>query len=152
MLHRYGWSPDTGWGGTIPPEIVVTTLKPDIVIIDKKSKSLEIFELTVPGESRILIAHDLKLGKYNHFETDIQTYKVTVQPFEVGSHTGYISRYNKERLGRLHKFCKREIKFKNFKNNISAIAILGSYYIFNNRNVETWHNPSHFIHSPITSM
>ena len=71
----------------------------------------------------------------------LQIYKVSVHPFEVGSHTRNITRENKERITRLHKLCKREVKFKTFKNNISAIAILGSYYIFNNRNVETWHAP-----------
>ena len=142
----------TQGGGTIPPEILITTHKPDIVIIDKKTKSMEIFELTVPGESRILAAHDLKQRKYYNFETDIQTYKVSVHPFEVGSHTGYITRENKERITRLHKLCKREVKFKTFKNNISAIAILGSYYIFNNRNIETWHTPSDYIYSPMTNM
>ena len=142
----------TQGGGTIPPEITVTTLKPDIVIIDKKAKSLEIFELTVPGESRISIAHNIKLRKYQHFESDIHTYKVSVLPFEIGSNTGYISRENKASVARLHKFCKRDIKLKNFKNNISSIAILGSYYIFNNRNVETWLTPSDYIYSPMTNM
>ena len=103
-----------------------------------KTKNIEIFELTVPGESRIATAYNLKLEKYQHFATDINTHKVTVQPFEIGSNTGYISRDNRERLTRLHKFCKKEIKFKEFKNNISSIAVLGSYFIFNNRNIETW--------------
>ena len=47
----------------------------------------------------------------------LQIYKVSVHPFEVGSHTGNITRENKERIARLHKLCKREVKFKNFKNN-----------------------------------
>ena len=50
-------------GGTIPPEVAVTTLKPDIVIIDKRRKNIHIFELTVPGEKRINTAHKLKLEK-----------------------------------------------------------------------------------------
>ena len=108
--------------------------------------------LTVPGELRISTAHRLKLEKYQHFVTNINTHKVTVQPFEIGSNTGYISRDNKERLTRLHKFCKKEIKFKQFKNNISSIAVLGSYFIFNNRNIETWHTPSEFIYAPMTNM
>ena len=122
------------------------------MIIDRKTKSLEIFELTVPGESRISIAHSIKLGRYQHLETDIQSFKVSILPFEIGSNTGYISKDNKQRLSRLHKYCKRDIKLKNFKNNISAIAILGSYFIFNNRNVETWHTPSDYIYSPMTNM
>ena len=139
-------------GGTIPPEILVTTLKPDIVIVDRKSNNLEIFELTVPSESRISIAHNLKLEKYQHFSSDITRYKVSVNPFEVGSHTGYISRDNKQVLARLHKFCKGDIKFKCFRNNVSAIAVLGSYFVFNSRNIETWHTPSEFIYAPMINM
>ena len=143
LLYRHSWSP-----GTIPPDVLVTTLKPDLVIIDKKQKSIYIFELTVPGEMRIITAHKLKLEKYQHFQTDINTLKVSVHPFEIGSHTGYISRENKETLSSLHKFCKKDIKLKDFKNNISAITILGSYFIFNNRNNETWHTPS-YISNPM---
>ena len=77
---------------------------------------------------------------------------MSVHPFEIGSHTGYIARVNKERLIRLHKLFKRDVKFKTFKNNISAIAILDSYYIFNKRNIETWHTPSDYIYSPMTKM
>ena len=77
---------------------------------------------------------------------------MSVHPFEVGSHTGYISRENKDRLKKLHKFCKKDIKLKQLKNNISAIAVLSSYYIFNNRNIESWHTPSDYIMSPLMNM
>ena len=40
-------------GGTIPPELCVTALRPDIVIIDPLKKELKIFELTVPLERNI---------------------------------------------------------------------------------------------------
>ena len=136
-------------GGTIPPEVMVTTMKPDLVIIDKQRKIMEIFELTVPGETRISTAHNIKFEKYQHFSTDINSYKVTVTPFEIGSNTGYITRENKERLKKLHKFCKRDIKFRNFKNNISAITVLGSYFLFNNRNIEAWNTPSNYIYVPM---
>ena len=63
-----------------------------------------------------------------------------------------VSRENKENLKRIHKYCKREIKLKTFKNNISAISVLGSYYIFNNRNIESWHTPSNYIYAPMTNM
>ena len=33
-------------GGSIPPEICITVQKPDIVIIDKSSKDVHLFELT----------------------------------------------------------------------------------------------------------
>ena len=45
--------------GTLPPSVVVTNLKPDIVIIDQKTKSIHIFELKLPKETRLLTANKL---------------------------------------------------------------------------------------------
>ena len=75
-------------GGTLPPDCVVTTLKPDVVIIDKTNKKMDIFELTVSGESRLEISHSLKTEKYQHFVTDVTSYKTSVTAFEIGSQTG----------------------------------------------------------------
>ena len=50
-------------GGTIPPEICVTNLKPDIVILDKLKKDLHIFELTCPLERNIEERHTFKQNK-----------------------------------------------------------------------------------------
>ena len=101
-------------GGTLPPNVAVTTLKPDIVVIDKYTKSVTIFELTVPAEHRLKIAHDLKYQKYSHFTRNI----------EIGSHTGYISSDNKGYIHTLHKFCRKSIKQKKFMQNMSAIVTL----------------------------
>ena len=128
----------TSAGGTIPPNLVVTTLKPDIVIVEKSNKTVTIFELTIPAEHRIKSAHELKFQKYQHFITDIQTYTVKVIPFEIGSHTGYISSDNKKSIHSLHKFCEKNITLKKFTQNISAITVLSSYYIFNARNQDNW--------------
>ena len=57
-------------GGTLPPDVAVTLLKPDIVIIDKRKKSVAILELTCPAEHRIPAANNLKMEKYAHLETD----------------------------------------------------------------------------------
>ena len=74
------------------------------------------------------------MDKYSHFETDQNGKNVTVKAFEIGAHTGYITTENKTRLAHIHKFCKKSIKLKNFwKNNIAAITVMGSYFIFNSR-------------------
>ena len=39
--------------GTIPPEYMVTSQVPDLVFIDKETKDIEIWELTVPMEENI---------------------------------------------------------------------------------------------------
>ena len=132
-------------GGTIPPEVTVSTLKPDIVVIDNKQKLVTIFELTVPGENRISEAHRLKSEKYQHFYTDIKSHKVSVLPFEIGSHTGFISRDNIKTLQILHQHCKKDIKLKQFKKNISSIAVLSSYFIFNCRNESEWGKASYIL-------
>ena len=132
-------------GGTLPPEIIVSTLKPDIVIIDQKTKFVGIFELTVPGETRIREAHRLKSEKYQHFRNDINSHTVSILPFEIGSHTGFISRDNMATLNTLHKFCTKDIKLKQFTNIISSITVLSSYYIFNCRNESDWGKSSHIL-------
>ena len=83
-------------------------------------------------------ANRLKTEKYHHFLTDIVTHKVTLQPFEVGAHTGHISTDNQNYLHTLHKFCKKDIKLKKFKQNISAITGIASYFLFNCRNEKNW--------------
>ena len=87
----------------------MSTLKPDIVIIDKKTMSVNIFELTVPGELRLDIANSIKMEKYQHFTSDIKQFTASVIPFEVGAHTGHISTRNKENINKLHK--EYQIKF-----------------------------------------
>ena len=61
-----------------------------------------------------------------------------VVPFEIGSHTGYISSDNKGYIHTLHKFCQKSIKQKKFMQNMSAIVTLSSYYLFNCRNNDNW--------------
>ena len=128
----------TPTNGTIPPSLAVTTLKPDIVIMDKKTKNVHIFELTVPKETRISISNKLKMEKYQHFITDISHFKVAVTPFEIGSHTGQVTRDNRKALIGMHKFCSKGIKLSTFIKNISSISVLSSFHIFTSRNEENW--------------
>ena len=127
----------TSAGGTIPPNICVTNLKPDLVIINNNRKTIHLFELTVPFETRIDAAHKLKEQKYSHFNTDITEYTPFVMPFEIGSR-GFVTKENKETLKIIHKFCKKSIKFKTFLDNISAISASASYYIFLARKEPLW--------------
>ena len=41
---------ETSNGGSLPPSMVVTSLKPDIVIIDENRKEAKLFEPTCPME------------------------------------------------------------------------------------------------------
>ena len=132
-------------GGTLPHSVTVSTLRPDIVIIDELKKKITVLELTVPGELRIEESNRLKGEKYQHFTTDIKTHTVSVLPFEIGSHTGYITQKNYATLRTLHKFCRKDIKLKQFIKNISSIVVLASYCIFNSRNVQDWEETGYIL-------
>ena len=77
-------------GGTVPPEICVTNLRPDLVVVEEESKIIHIFELTMPGEHRIDESNRLKSNKYSHFVTDCAPYTCTLTCFEISS-KGFIS-------------------------------------------------------------
>ena len=78
----------TSNGGSLPPSLTVSSLKPDIVIVDEVNKKVVIYELTVPFEKNIHTRHKYKTEKYAHFEADIKQYKTTVVAFEIGSRGG----------------------------------------------------------------
>ena len=136
----------TATGGTIPVTVCITPLKPDITIIDKKTKTFNIFELTCPMEPNIKKRNSDKFAKYSHFLTDISCYTPTLTCFEIGSR-GYVSPDNQTRLKTIHSFCKPGIKLKKFKENISALSLYSSYAIFVNRKETQWMNPG-FLEPP----
>ena len=131
-------------GGTVPPHLLVTAQKPDLVIMDRIEEKMDIFELTVPLETNIKNANTQKMNKYEHFITDITTRDVSVHPFEIGSR-GYISPSNKANLKKLHKFCKPSVSFKAMCENLSSLAVLSSYHIFRKRKTLDWDQETPFL-------
>ena len=122
-----------GWeapgGGTIPSDLCVTSLKPDIVIVDETNKQLHIFELTVPLTMNIDQRNREKSQKYTPFLTDITNYKCTVNCFEVSS-TGYINDRNRSTLATLHSFLRKDMKKTTFLSNLNSLAWYGSYQLW----------------------
>ena len=131
-------------GGTIPADICITPQKPDIVIIDEKSNSINIFELTVPIEHNLEKRHTEKSDKYAHFTVDIQNMQTLVSAFEVGSR-GFVSTRNQNSLKTLHNFLKPGIKLKKFKENMSALSVYSSYHIFICRKDPVWSSPKYLL-------
>ena len=77
---------ETPGGGTIPPALCVTRMKPDIVILDTHMKALHIFELTMPLSRNIEARHKEKTDKYSPVLRNITGYTCSVNCFEVFSH------------------------------------------------------------------
>ena len=127
-------------GGTIPPEIMITTSRPDIVIINTNTNptSVMLVELTIPFTSNIEAANRRKRERYEFLTSDINEagYKCNNLPLEVGSR-GYITARNRETLIYLcHTFGIR--KFQQVIKNSSKLALLGSYAIFLARSAPDW--------------
>ena len=137
-----GWEA-TG-GGTIPADLCITNLKPDIVIIDNSKKILHIYELTVPLATNIDQRNAEKTQKYAPFISDITGYACTVNCFEVSS-TGFISKRNKSTLTTLHKFMKQDMKKSTFFSNLNSLAWYGSYKIWLTRDDPTFADPPFLI-------
>ena len=130
--------------GTVPPDLCVTTHKPDLVIIDKKTNTLHIIELSVPFEQNIEQRHIDKSNKYAHFLTDVPLMNTSVVCFEIGSR-GYVTTRNQNSLTNLHKFTKSGIKLKTFKKNISVLSVYCSYHIFICRSEPEWIAPNYLL-------
>ena len=136
-------------GGTVPPEILVTAEKPDIVIIDNsaaqitgigKSKVI-IIELTCPWEERLEKAREHKTEKYSSLIHDIQAtgHEVAFIPLEIGVR-GIINRSNKSSIREITEYCTKETTPKVLTQELSKQAVAGSYFIFLSRNEKEWNN------------
>ena len=58
-------------GGTIPPHILVTALKPDLFVFNEVLREVIIFELTCPWDTNIDRSHTYKSEKYSPLVADL---------------------------------------------------------------------------------
>lgn len=130
-------------GGTVPPELMVTNLRPDLVLIDPITDDIELFDLTscADREENINGARIRKSTKYAPLVADLEQsgHKASFTPFEVCS-LGNIRSDTRKTLTTLvgRKVAKRMMK------KLAMIAVASSYYIFNNRRNTEWHSPPLF--------
>ena len=129
-------------GGTIPPDILTTQLKPDLVILNRSEKTIFLLELTCSFETNIEAANIRKMAKYSALKSDLveKGYICHLIPFEVGSR-GYISKSNK--LSLMNTFLSNRLKPNVFKciRNMSKISLLCSFSIFHAYTQPTWTDP-----------
>ena len=126
-------------GGTIPPHILTTSQRPDIVTVFDESKEIVIIELTVPFETNLEDAHRRKVDKYSSLVQDIQErgYTVSLYAVEVGVR-GLLSRDNKHRFKQLLKKSASQTRPTDFFQTLSKLAILSSFTVFYARKEQSW--------------
>ena len=126
-------------GSTIPQNIMITSSRPDLVVIDSSTvpQTVYLFELTIvfekPGSMEA--ANKRKSDRYSSLCSDIIDAGFICKniPFEVGSR-GHLSLENKSRLAIMHKICKPETPYTKFWKKISKTSLLCSYSIYLSRN------------------
>ena len=129
-----------GNGGTIPPDILVTTQRPNIFLVNRNLRKVILFELTVPWDTNVVSSHDLKVNKYGPLVNDLsREFRVESYCFEVSAR-GQLSKANKARLKSFLLECtgmKRQSAVQ-LITNVSKAALLGSFSIFSARNEASW--------------
>ena len=122
-------------GGTVPPHILVTALKPDIFVFSQVSEEVIVFELTCPWDSNIARSHTFKTEKYSPLIADLsQRFVVSFYSIEVSAR-GQVSKDNQSRLKSfLHKCCAGSlVSQKSLIRMASKAALLSSYSILSAR-------------------
>ena len=128
-------------GGTIPAYILPTSQCRDLFLNEKAKKAI-IAELTVPFELNIPKAHEIKQSRYAGLLSDLNRPGVNTSLvcFEIGSQ-GLITQDNVARIRSILKFKGVSFK-KQISRDISKLALLGSYPIWNSRKEAIWDNIS----------
>ena len=127
-------------GGTVPPDIVITSQRPDMVIINRNTTPATVFlvELTCPFTRNIAAANTRKRARYEFLASDIKDagFSCMNLPFEIGSR-GHVTLSNKNTLFQIcHVACVKKIQ--QVIRNCSKLVLLGSYIIYNARNNQDW--------------
>ena len=85
-------------GGVIPPDILVTNLRPDLFLVNESDRVILLLELTCPFYTNIERSHNYKEEKYAPLVADLsRKFKVFQFSIEV-SVRGQISKGNRARI------------------------------------------------------
>ena len=126
-------------GGTIPPHILVTNKRPDLVIVWEDPKHILLIELTVPFESNITDAHKRKIDRYKALVQDLNEtdYDTIYEAIEVGQR-GFIDKENKTRIKQILAKCGSNKRPKELVSDLSKAALLCFFFIFYSRHDQAW--------------
>ena len=133
---------------TIPTDILITLLRPDLVIVDYNEKTMSIVELTIPFDSNIESANNRKIKKYENLISDIENEGLSVRffAFEISSR-GYISPDNQKRLKQImtltDSFTHKMLN--SLKLSLQKIVLVCSYCTFYSKYDSEWIEPQ-FVH------
>lgn len=121
---------------SVPLELAITSLRPDILLFSSSSKSCILLELTVPFEDGVCAAADRKSQKYQALQQEIASngYTCTLFTVEVGCRGNSIDslRLCLSKLGLERKVVNRVCQ------SAALTALRCSYYIYLSRSNPSW--------------
>lgn len=129
---------------TVPHDVYVTKLKPDIVLINRSTCQIIIIELTVPFESGIKQAHDRKFSKYSDMKNDLELsgYKVELLCVEIGSR-GYIDKDNVKCMKHLYKLLDAKLPINTVRQSLCKVVLVCSFVVYYSKYDINWSDPSY---------
>ena len=135
-------------GGSIPPHVLVTNLRPDIFIVDDSSRIAVVFELTCPWDKNIDRSHSYKEDKYAPLVADLsRSYRTFHFSVEI-SVRGQVTGGNKARLKAfVYRVCTDpKVVLKTLVPICSKVSLLSSFSIFSARSEPSWIDPAILMH------
>ena len=116
--------------------------RPDLVIVNRKTKQISLLELTCCFEGNEKAAQLRKTNKYTYLKLDLEDkgYSVDLVPFEIGSR-GHVTSENTMNL--INIFVKHKIKtnVKVMCKQLGKISILCTFAIFHAFQQPSWVSP-----------
>ena len=134
-------------GGVIPPDILVTNLKPDLFIVNIATSVIIFFELTCPWDSNIERAHDYKEEKYAPLIADLsRNFRDFNYSVEISAR-GQVSKANRARIKSfVFNACSSPKSITAGLIRIcSKASLLCSFSIFSARKEPSWVSPNPLI-------
>ncbi len=123
---------------TIPQDLLMTSDRPDLVVIDNINKCISILELTVPFENNVNHNYDYKCHKYVHLCIDLHRLGFNVKYFaiEIGC-KAVISESNSKRLYTFYKSIRGRLKLNNrdfrYLKTSLCKTVITSFVIFKSK-------------------
>ena len=129
-------------GGSIPADILTTAQRPDIVILNRKTKEISLFELSVSFEKNADSANFRKQNRYHDLSEDLRNrgWVTNNTPFEIGSR-GFINKRNKITITDTMKKFGIKIQKSKLMKNLGKISLLCSYTLFQAHCQPEWQSP-----------
>ena len=124
----------------MPPDLVATGQRPDIVLLDRQKKTIVLLELTCPFDSATLFkdAFDRKTERYERLTLDCKKlgYATYNTPLEIGAR-GVITARNHSVLAMVARMCHIQ-DLKKLRKTLGKIALVASHRIYLARNSNDW--------------